>query len=153
MELSTIAGVGPLSAQTILWEVGSEVEAWASEKPFASWLGLSPNHQISGGRILGRATRPVVNRVRHALRMAAYTLNHSHSALGAKFHRLKARLGAPKAIVAMARHLACLIYRMIKYGQDTVDEGLEAYQARWEEQRRKRLEKQARELNLKLVDA
>ena len=94
-----------------------------------------------------------VNRVGQALRMAASPLPPSPSALGAKLRRLKARLGPAKAIVAMARHLACLIYRMIKYGQDYVDEGLAACQARWEEQRRKRLEKQARELNLTLVEA
>ena len=118
VELSTIAGVGPVIAQTILSEVGSDVEAWATEKHFASWLGLSPNHTISGGRIWGRGTRPVVHRVCQALRMAASPLPHSQSALGAKLRRLKARLGPAKAIVAMARPLACLIYRMIKYGQD-----------------------------------
>ena len=43
--------------------------------------------------------------------MSAYTLEHSHSALGAKYRRLKRKLGAPKAIVAMAHHLARLIYQ------------------------------------------
>ena len=53
----------------------------------------------------------------------------------------------------MAHHLARLIYRMLKYGQDYIDKGTEAYEAKYREQRVRWLEKQARELNLKLVAA
>jgi transposase len=120
VDLTTIDGIGPVTAQIILSEIGTDMSPWPSEKHFASWLGLCPDHRISGGRILGRSTRPVVNRARHALRLAAYTLEHSDSALGAKYRRLKRKLGAPKAIVAMAHHFARLIYRMIKHGQEYV---------------------------------
>lgn len=153
VDLTAIAGIGVLTAQIVLSEVGTDMSPWATEKHFSSWLGLCPDHRISGGRVLGRSTRPVVNRVRNALRMSAYTLEHSQSALGAKYRRLKRKLGAPKAIVAMAHHLARLIYRMIKYGQDYVDKGMEAYEAKYREQRVHWLEKQAKELNLKVVPA
>lgn len=153
VDLTAIDGIGALTAQVILSEVGTDMKSWPSEKHFASWLGLCPDHRISGGRVLARSTRPVVNRARHALRMSAYTLEHSHSALGSKYRRLKRRLGAPKAIVAMAHHLARLIYRMIKFGQDYIDKGMEAYEAKYRAQRRLWLEKQAKELNLKLVAA
>jgi len=153
VDLTAIDGIGPLTAQIVLSEVGTDMSPWRTEKHFSSWLGLSPDHRISGGKILGRSTRPVVNRARTALRMAAYTLDHSHSALGAKYRRLKSRLGAPKAIIAMAHHLACLIYRMIKFGKEYVDKGMEAYEARYREQRVRWLEKQAKELNLKVIPA
>ncbi len=153
VDLTAIDGIGPVIAQIILSETGADMSPWPSEKHFASWLGLCPDHRISGGRILSRSTRPVVNRARHALRLAAYTLEHSHSALGAKYRRLKHKLGAPKAIVAMAHHLARLIYRMIKHGQEYVDQGLEAYDAKYRRQRVRWLEKQAKELNLKVVAA
>ena len=152
-DLTAIDGIGPITAQIILSEIGPNVDAWPNEKHFASWLGLCPDHRISGGRILGRSTRPVVNRARNALRLAAYTLEHSHSALGAKYRRLKRKLGAPKAIVAMAHHLARLIYQMIKYGQEYVDKGMEAYEAKYRQQRIQWLEKQAKELNMKVVAA
>ncbi len=153
VDLTAIDGIGALTAQVLLSEVGTDMKPWPSEKHFASWLGLCPDHRISGGKVLSRSTRPVVNRARHALRMSAYTLEHSHSALGAKYRRLKRRLGAPKAIVAMAHHLARLIYRMIKFGQEYVDKGKEAYEAKYREQRLRWLEKQAKELDLKLVAA
>lgn len=153
VDLTAIDGIGPITAQIILSEIGTNVSPWPTEKRFASWLGLCPDHRISGGRILGRSTRPVVNRARNALRLAAYTLEHSQSALGAKYRRLKRRLGAPKAIVAMAHHLARLIYRMIKHGQEYVDKGMAAYEAKYRQQRIYWLEKQAKELNLKVVAA
>ena len=151
VDLTRIPGVGSLTAQVVLSEVGADMSAWPTEKHFASWLGLCPDHRVSGGRILGRSTRPVVNRARNALRIAAYTLERSKSGLGAKYRRLKSKLGAPKAIVAMAHFLARLIYRMIKFGQDYVEQGMEAYEAKYREQRLLWLKKQAKALNMQLV--
>jgi len=152
VDLTQIDGIGPVAAQIILSEVGTDMSPWPTEKHFASWMGLCPDHRISGGKILGRCTRPVVSRARNVLRMSAYTLTNSKSWLGAKYRRLKARLGAPKAIVAMAHHLARLIYRMIKYGQEYVDKGMAAYEAKYRAQRIKWLQKQAMELNMELVE-
>lgn len=153
VDLTAIDGIGPVTAQIVLSEIGTEMSPWPSEKHLASWLGLCPDHRISGGKILGRATRPVVSRARHALRLAAYGLEHSQSWLGAKYRRFKRKLGAPKAIVAMAHQLARLIYQMIKYGQEYVDKGMAAYEARYREQRVRWLEKQARELNIQILEA
>jgi transposase len=152
VDLTQIDGVGPVTAQIVLSEIGNNVKAWPTENHFSSWLGLCPDHRITGGKIIGRSTRPVVSRLRNTLRMAAYTLEHSHSALGAKYRRLKRRLGAPKAIVAMANHLAKLIYRMIKFGKDYIDRGMEAYEKKFRAQQRRWLEKAAGEHGLKLVE-
>jgi hypothetical protein len=48
--------------------------SWEREGNFISWLNLAPNHKISGGKIIGRDKRKVVNRVGQALRQAASTL-------------------------------------------------------------------------------
>lgn len=152
VDLTAIDGIGELTAQVFISEVGPNVDAWPSEKHFSSWLGLCPNHRISGGKILKRSTRPVYNRVRHILRIAAFTLERSKSWLGAKYRRLKSKLGAPKAITAMASHLAKLIYRMIKFGQEYVDQGAERYQEKFRAQTRRWLEKKAKDLNLQLVE-
>jgi transposase len=153
VDLTRIDGVGSVTAQIVLSEVGPDVSKWVTEKHFASWLGLCPDHKISGGKILSRSTRRVVNRTRNALRMAAYSLERSQSALGAKYRRLKSKLGAPKAIIAMAHHLARLIWRMLRYGAEYVDKGMAAYEAKYRAQRMKWLAKQAQELNLKLIAA
>jgi transposase len=152
VDLTQIDGIGPVAAQVILSEVGTDMSRWPTEKHFASWLGLCPDHRVSGGKVLGRRTRPVVSRARNALRMSAYTLTNGKSWLGAKYRRLKSKLGAPKAIVAMAHHLARLIYRMIKNGVEYVDKGMAVYEQKYREQRIKWLKKQARELGLEVIE-
>src|SRR5215475_1426180 len=101
---------------------------WNTEKQFSSFLGLCPNNLITGGKILRRATRKVYNRAADTLRLCAQSLTHSKSALGAKYRRLRARLGASKAIVAMAHHLARLVYRMLRYGEHYVEKGIQHYE-------------------------
>ena len=152
VDLMKVPGLGPLTIQVVLSEVGVDLSRWPSEKHFASWLGLCPDHRISGGKILGRSTRPVVSRARNALRMSAYTLERHTGSMGAKYRRLKRRLGAPKAIVAMAHHLACLIWRMLTRGVEYVEKGLEAYEAKFRAQRLRWLKKQAQDLNMQLVE-
>jgi hypothetical protein len=58
----------------------------------------------------------------------------SQSYLGAQYRRLKNRLGAPKAITAMARKLAFLFYRLLKHGQQYVDKGWRTTKERYREQ-------------------
>src|SRR2546421_11740333 len=77
--------------------------------------------------------------------------SRSQSYLGAQYRRLRTRLGAPKAITAMARKLACLFYRLIKHGQPYVDKGTEYYEGRYREQQIRSLTKRAQKLGLQLV--
>jgi hypothetical protein len=115
VDLTRIDGIEVQNAQTIISEVGVDMSRWKTEKHFASWLGLCPDNRISGGKVLKRGTRHVVNRASTALRLAASALLRSQSALGAKFRRLRSKLGAPKAITAMAHMPARLVYRMLKF--------------------------------------
>ena len=115
---------------------------WNTEKQFSSFLGLCPNNLITGGKILRRAPRKVYNRAADTLRLSAQSLTHSKSVLGAKYRRLRARLGAPKAIVAMAHHLARLVSRMLRYGEKYVEKGIEHYEQKFRLQRIKWLKKQ-----------
>jgi len=109
VDLTTIEGIEEGTALVILSEIGTDRTRWPSVKHFCSWLGLCPQHKISGGKVLSRRVRPGAHRVTVARRLAARTLHHSQSALGAFFRRLKARLGTPKAITATAHKLARLV--------------------------------------------
>jgi len=151
IDWAQINGVDVLTAQTVIAEAGADLSAFRSEKQFASWLGLCPTNEQSGGKILNRRTRKVVNRATVAFRNAASTLIRSQSYLGAQYRRLRTRLGAPKAITAMARKLACLFYRLIKHGHPYVDKGTEYYEARYREQQIRSLSKRAQKLGLQLV--
>jgi transposase len=151
IDWAQINGIDVLTAQTVIAEAGADLSAFPSEKHFASWLGLCPTNEQSGARILTRRTRKVVNRATVAFRNAAATLLRSQSYLGAQYRRLRTRLGAPKAITAMARKLACLFYRLVKHGQQYVDKGTEYYEARYREQQIRSLAKRAQKLGLQLL--
>ena len=151
IDWAQVNGIDVLTAQTVIVEAGADLSAFASEKHFTSWLGLCPTNETSGGKILKRCTRKVVNRATVAFRNAASTLLRSQSYLGAQYRRLRTRLGAPKAITAMARKLACLFYRLMKHGQQYVDKGTEYYEAKYREQQIRSLAKRTQRLGLQLV--
>jgi transposase len=151
VDLTQVDGLDVQTIQTVISEVGIDMSAWKTQKHFGSWLGLSPDNRISGGKVLKRGTRKVVNRAATALRLAAWNLIRSQSALGAKFRRLRTRLGTPKAITAMAYHLARLLYRMMKFGQAYVDQGIEYYETRYRQRQLAWLKKQAASLNMQLI--
>jgi len=102
---------------------------WPSVQHVWSWLGRCPQHQISGGKVLSRRVRPGAPRVTVALRLAARSVHHSQSALGAFFRRMNVRLGTPKAITATAHTLARLVSSLLQHGSAYVHQGLEAYEA------------------------
>jgi hypothetical protein len=124
---------------------------WKTEAHFSSWLGLCPDNRTSGDKVLARGIRRVVNRAATALRMAAVTLMRSRTYLGAQYRRLRTKLGAPKAITAMAHRLARLVYRMLKYGQRYVDKGAEYYEHRYRRQQIEFLRKKAANLGLQIT--
>ncbi len=96
VDLTKVDGLNVQTVQTIISEVGVDMSRWSTEKNFASWLGLCPDNRVSGGKVLKRGTRQVVNRAATAFRLAAWNLIRSQSALGANFRRLRSKLGAPK---------------------------------------------------------
>lgn len=151
VDLTAIDGISTLTAQTLVCEVGRDVDTFPTEKHFTSWLGLCPNNRITGGKIKCSRTRRVQNRAAKALRLAAQSLHRSRTALGAFFRRMKFRLGTPKAITATARKLACWVYRMLKYGQAYVDLGQEAYEKNYQDHLLDQLKKKATHLGFQLI--
>jgi hypothetical protein len=83
--------------------------------------------------------------------MAALSLRHSQTALGAYYRKLAQRLGADVAVFATARKLATLIYRLLRWGQPYMDEGVEAYEERYRQQRVKSLTAKAKDLGYQLT--
>ena len=106
VDLTQIDGVDAYTALKVVSEIGADMTKWTSAKHFASWLGLSPNNRITGGKVMSSKTKPSANRAAAALRLAANALHRSDSALGAFLRRKKAQMGAPKAITATAHKLA-----------------------------------------------
>ena len=151
VDLTRLDSINALTAQTVWAEVGPDVSRFPTEGRFASFLGLCPDNRIRGGQILKSGTRKVTHRAATALRLAARSLYKSKRYLGARYRRLRARLGAPKAITAMAHLLARIIYRMLTYGEKYVDRGAQYYQDQLRQQPLTALPRQAALPGLPLV--
>jgi transposase len=151
VDLTQVPGINVLTAQTLLAEIGPDFSRFPSGPEFASWLGLCSDNRVSGGKVLSVKTRQVKNRAATALRMAALSVHRSQSFLGHFYRRMRAKLGAPKAITATAHKLARILYHMVTTGQ-AYDETICAQNEVQNRQRMEaRLRKQARELGLQLV--
>ena len=151
VDLTRIDGVDAHTALKVVSEVGTDMTKWPSAKHFASWLGLSPNNRITGGRVMSSKTKASGNRAAAALRLAANALHRSDSALGAFLRRKKAHLGAPKAITATAHKLARIIYSMLRYGQGYVDAGTEYYENQYHQRALHTARRRAAQLGYQLV--
>ena len=150
-DLTSIPGIDANTAMKILAEIGTDMARWWCPRAFASWLGLCPGNKVSGGKVLNSATKPSNNKAAQALRQAAATLYNSKCYLGAFFRRIRARLGAPKAITALAHKLARIIYRMMITGEDYQEQGENYYELRYRERCVNNLTKRAKEMGYALV--
>jgi transposase len=153
VDLTAIDGVGANTVLTVLAETGIDMSVWRSERAFGSWLGLAPNPRKSGGRVMRSGTKPNAQRAATAFRLSARSLSNSKSALGAFYRRLRARIGAPKAITATAYKIAKLFYRMLKTQRPYQDIGQAAYDERFRARRLRSLKRMANELGFNLVPA
>ena len=99
----------------------------------------------------GAASKRSANQAAQALKIAAATLRSSHSALGAYYRRMCARMDKPKAVTAAAHKLARLIYLLITRGHDYVDQGQQYYEQRYRDRVVRQLQKRAKDLGLTLV--
>jgi transposase len=155
VDLTEVDGLDANTVLIVISEIGLDMSRWPTEKHFTSWLTLCPGVNKTGGRSQSTSgrTRPSSNRAAAALRMAAWTLLRADCALGAYARRMRARIGAPKAITATARKLAIIIYNMLKYGKAYVDRGAEYYEQQYRAAMVKNLKRRANQLGFELVKA
>jgi transposase len=130
VDLTLIEGIEVKTALVILAEIGVDVSRFPTEKHFASWLRLCPPQDESNKTKRRRGHRKGASRVTIALRLAARAVGQTKTPLGLFYRRIKSRLGGLGAVKATAHKLACLVYRMLKYGQDYVVQSMEEYEAK-----------------------
>ena len=152
-DLTAIDGIGVETAETVLSEIGTDLSCFPSEKHFVAYLKLAPKLAISGGKpIPGKRSGSTTTRLGATFRMAALTLRNSKTALGAEYRRIARRKGASVAVFALARKLAILVYRLLRYGQAYVDEGMQAYEERFKAARLRTCKQIAKEFGIKLLE-
>ena len=151
IDFTQLPGFDALTVQTILSEIGLDSGRFPTEKHFVSWLGLCPNNRVTGGEVKSTKTKKTNNRAAAAFRMAAQSVGNSKSGFGGFYRRIRARLGAPKAITATAHKLARIFYRMWTTGQSYLDMGADYYENRYKERVLHNITRRARELGYEVT--
>jgi transposase len=151
VDLTTIDAIGVETVQVVLTEYGPDLSCFPTEKHFVSHATLAPKKPTSGGKPVKKKKRNSAStRVAAALRMAALSQRHSQTALGAFYRHVAARLGGDVAVFATARKLATYIYRLLRWGQQYVDEGAEAIEKRFQDSHLKSLKAKAKKAGYQL---
>jgi transposase len=134
-------------------EVGRDMSRWPTAAHFVSWLGLCPDNDISGGKVLWRGARRTKNRAGTLFRLAAHSLHRDQTPMGDYLRRMKAKLGPAAATTATAHKIAIIFYTMVK-NQAEYDASLWAQRDQMREKRiEARLHRQAAQRGYKLVPA
>jgi transposase len=150
VDLTQIPGLMML-VMTLFSEVGRDMSRWPTAAHFVSWLGLCPDNDISGGKVLWRGVRRTKNRAGTLFRLAAHSLHHDQTPLGDYLRRMKAKLGPAAATTATAHKIAIIFYTMVK-NQVEYDTSLWAERDALRQRRIElRLHKQAAKHGYKLV--
>lgn len=152
VDIAAVTGIGAGLAQTILSEIGTDMSKWPTEKHFASWLGVAPRNDISGGKILRSRILPARNRAGQAFRQAATSVSHTSTAFGAFYRRKRAQGGPLHAQVATANKIARTVYHLLKYHVPYQDMSAEEFERQHRERDLKALRKKAAKLGFTLVE-
>jgi len=118
VDVIDIFGINESSALEILAETGTDLSKWENEKKFVSWLNLCPNNKITGGKLISSSVlKKKAGLATMAFRAAANSVQKSDNWLGDYFRRKKAKGGNKYAVVATARKIAIIYYKMVRYKQ------------------------------------
>lgn len=113
VDLLEVEGIGGATVMTFIAEVGSDIIKFPSKKNFTSWLRLSPNNKITGGKVISSRTPKGKNILSNAFRLAANTIAQRKDGVLKKiFSRIAFKKGRAAAITALARRLAEIFWIM-----------------------------------------
>lgn len=117
--LLKVPGISWTSACIILAEIGVDMGIWPTEKHLAAWAGVAPGSRESGGKRMSSRTRKGnVYLTTILVECAGAAVRKKGCHLGDKFHRLRARIGYKKALMAIARKLLLIIRKVLEAGEN-----------------------------------
>ena len=113
VEVTQIPGVETI-ALPLFSEVGRDLSKWPTTAHFAWCLGLCPDNDVSGGRVLWKGVRKIKNRAGQLFRLDAHSLHRSLTPMGSYLRRMKAKLGPAAATTATAHKIAIIFYTLVR---------------------------------------
>lgn len=151
VNLMDIPGISYSTTLQVMSEVGESISKFSSAKAFSSWLRLSPNKKITGGKVIGNSIRHGANVLSIALRNAANTVGNMKKDIPIVrfFKRLAFKYGRAAAITATARKLAVIIWNMITKQEAFKAPSTQAYEERIRKATLKNIQRKIAHLKLK----
>jgi len=147
VDVLEIFGISEISALEILSETGTDLSKWPTGNHFVSWMNFCPNNKITGGKLVSSMImKKTPNNAAQAFRAAANGLRRSDNWLGDYFRRMKAKGGHKYAVVATARKLALIYYKMVRYKEAFMEVDMEAYKEKQRQAKIGYLEKRLAQL-------
>ena len=122
--LTTMPGVSDLTAHVMVAEIGVDMSRFPTAAHLISWAGFCPRNDESAGKRRSTRVRKGAPWLKTTLVTAAWAaVRVKDTYLQAQFHRLRARRGAKKAILAVAASMLTAAYHMLKNGVEYQDLG------------------------------
>lgn len=152
--LQTVPGIGEKVAMVIIAEIGLDMTRFPTAGHLASWAGLCPgNHESAGKRSSGRTTKgnPYL---RTSLVQAAWAATRTRNTyLAAQYRRLVKRMGAKKALVAVAHTMLTMVYYILKRREPFRELGGDYFERRNVDDQRKSLVRKLESLGFSVTIA
>jgi transposase len=150
-DATSLSGITDYTWMQLLSETGTDLSKWETEKHFTSWLGLAPGQHTSGKMRRTKKKKGIPKAGQIFRTIAQSLLNSKKIALGAFGRRLRSRKGSPIAVKATARKLAVMYWRIMVKGIDFVETGIQKYEEQLMEQKRRSLNRLAKEFKMHVV--
>ena len=127
--LDTITGIAQRSAEIILSEAGNDMSRFPTADHFTAWCGLAPGNNESAGRQSNTSIKKGNTYLKTAIVSAAWAaVRVKNSYWHALFDRMRKRMKAQKAIVAIARRMMKVVYNTIETLSPYKEKGIAYYQ-------------------------
>ena len=150
--LQTIPGVGPKVAQALVAEIGVDMSRFPTAGHLASWAGLVPGKNESGGRTHSARINKANRYLKAVLVEAANAVGHTRDThLATQYHRLAARRGKKRAAIAVAHSILVIAYHIIRRGTSYIDLGVNYLDERKAETVQHQLVKRLERLGFKVT--
>ena len=150
--LATVPGVGGRTAEVILAEVGPDMRQFPTAPQLASWAGVCPGNHESAGKRKGGRNRGGSRWLEGALIQAAWAAGRTKGTyLGALFRRQSKRLGAKKAVLAVAHALLGVVYQVLRKREPYKDLGADYFDRQEPERLTRKLVRRLEELGHKVT--
>ena len=149
--LCSIPGVSERAAQVILAEIGQDMTRFPTAGHLASWAGMCPgNHESAGKRLSGKTRKGSPWLRKTLVEVANAAARTKNTYLSAQYHRLAARRGRKRALVAVAHTILVIIYRMLSQHQSYEELGSNSFDERDRHTTQKRLVRRLEKLGFQV---